>query len=138
MEIIERKNHCYISSYVPISRDATVSWGGIDFKFKNNHKNPIKIKATANNGIIKVDILGIKEELESIIESDTVSKIRYNVEYEKDETSNDDIEETIQNGENGCISEAYRIIEKDGKIICKTLISRDYYSQKNKIIKKGR
>ena len=40
LEVTSRTNHCYVSSYVPISRDATVSWGTLDFKFKNNRKNP--------------------------------------------------------------------------------------------------
>ena len=31
LEVTERTNHTYISSYVPIGRDATDSWGGPDF-----------------------------------------------------------------------------------------------------------
>ena len=35
LKVTERHAHSYISSYVPIGRDATVSWGSLDFKFKN-------------------------------------------------------------------------------------------------------
>ena len=138
IQVIERKSHSYVPSYVPISRDATVSWGVIDFKFKNNKKNPIKIKAEAINGKLRVDILGTKEDLEYKIESDIVSKIRYKIEYEIEESNNTNIKQTIQNGENGYIGETYRITKKDGKIICKTLISKDIYIPKNKIIKIGK
>src|SRR5699024_6531690 len=43
LEVTERTNHTYVSGYVPIGRDATVSWGGPDFKFKNDKEYPIKI-----------------------------------------------------------------------------------------------
>ena len=35
LEITERRNHYFKTSYVPAGRDATVVWGSIDFKFKN-------------------------------------------------------------------------------------------------------
>ena len=33
LEIVSRKNHYFITSYVSASRDATVSYGNIDFKW---------------------------------------------------------------------------------------------------------
>ena len=54
----ERTNHTYISSYVPIGRDATVSWGGPDFKFKNNRDYPIKIEANYANNKLTCKIIG--------------------------------------------------------------------------------
>ena len=58
LEIVERVNHYYISDYVPYGMDATVSWGGPDFKFKNNTDYPIRIEATASGGTTTVKILG--------------------------------------------------------------------------------
>ena len=43
LEITERSNHLFETSYVSPSRDATVYWGSIDFKFKNNTGKTIKI-----------------------------------------------------------------------------------------------
>ena len=43
LEIVERHNHSYVVSYVPAGRDATVAYGGKDFKFKNTRSYPIKI-----------------------------------------------------------------------------------------------
>ena len=42
LEIVDRSNHQFLTSYVTASRDATVSWGSIDFQFKNNRTYPIK------------------------------------------------------------------------------------------------
>lgn len=42
LEITERTNHGFKPSYVKPGLDATVSWGGPDFKFTNNRNYPIK------------------------------------------------------------------------------------------------
>ncbi|QGU94691.1 hypothetical protein GOM49_05830 [Clostridium bovifaecis] len=36
LEVVERDNHSLTVHYVPLSRDAAVSWGSKDFKFRNN------------------------------------------------------------------------------------------------------
>ena len=139
LEVTSRTNHCYVSSYVPVSRDATVSWGTLDFKFKNNRKYPIKIRAYCSNGIVKVDILGVKQDddCEIVIESKVTASIKYSTQYEEDSSFENGKEKVIQNGVNGCVGEAYKVIKKDGKIISRTLISRDRYSSKPKIVVKG-
>ncbi len=42
------------------SRDATVVYGAIDFKFKNNRNYPIKITCSVSNGIANFKIFGLK------------------------------------------------------------------------------
>ena len=63
-DIVERHNHSYGAGYVDPGRDATVSYGSLDFKFKNPRKYPIKITAYINGGVATVSISGIKEENE--------------------------------------------------------------------------
>lgn len=64
LQITERRNHSFTTSYVSPGRDATVVYGVQDFKFKNSRKYPIKIGATVANGIVEFKINGIKEEVE--------------------------------------------------------------------------
>ncbi len=45
LQIVERHPHSLRISYVPANRDATISWGGADLKFRNNKPYPIKILA---------------------------------------------------------------------------------------------
>jgi hypothetical protein len=45
LEIVERHPHSLPVAYVAAQRDATVSWGGADLKFRNNLDVPIKILA---------------------------------------------------------------------------------------------
>jgi vancomycin resistance protein YoaR len=44
LEMVERITHSKEIGYVPTGRDATVSWGGPDLKFKNPHTYPIIIR----------------------------------------------------------------------------------------------
>lgn len=68
LEIVERYNHSSVVSYVNAGLDATVSYGGKDFKFKNSRTNAIMLKADAKNGILTIEVWGIPEEEEYEIE----------------------------------------------------------------------
>ena len=58
LEIVERYAHSYMVSYVPYGMDATVSWGGPDYKFKNNTDSPIRIEAWVSGGQVHVKLIG--------------------------------------------------------------------------------
>ncbi len=58
LEIVERYNHGFISSYMPYGMDATVSWGGPEFRFKNTTDYPIRIEAYASGGAVTVKLIG--------------------------------------------------------------------------------
>ena len=139
LEIVERHNHSYSVSYVPASRDATVSYGGKDFKFKNSRTYPIKIVASAKNGVISVSLKGIKEEKEYDIEikSTTLSTTPYSTTYQDNSNLAEGKEKVIQVGHNGMKSQAYKIVKYNGKTISKTLLSSDTYQPMNRIIEKG-
>ena len=62
LEIIERWPHSYVSSYMPKGMDATVSWGGPEFTFKNNTNYPIRIEAWEEEGYVKVKLIGTDEK----------------------------------------------------------------------------
>ena len=49
LETVERTCHYFAVGYLDKGLDATVSWPGPDFKFKNNREYPIKIIATSNH-----------------------------------------------------------------------------------------
>ncbi len=139
LEIVERSNHYFQTSYVDAGRDATVSWGGPDFKFKNNRTYPIKIEASSKNGVSKVSIKGINEEkeYEVVIQSKVTSIIQKNVKYEEDSSLESSIERVKQEGHNGCTSKAYKILKFNGATISTELLSSDYYHALDKIVLKG-
>lgn len=61
LEIVKRTNHSMPVSYMPLGMDATVSWGGPEFKFRNNRAYPIKLSVTYEGGAITAKIIGANE-----------------------------------------------------------------------------
>jgi Uncharacterized vancomycin resistance protein len=60
MPIIERHRHTKPVHYVPEGRDATVNYGALDLRFKNNRAGPVIIKTSMNNSRIYVEFRGEK------------------------------------------------------------------------------
>ena len=62
LEVVERAPHGLTVGYTPLGQDAAVSWGGPDFRFRNNTNFPIKIVATNELMLVKMQILGTDEK----------------------------------------------------------------------------
>lgn len=108
LEVVERSNHQFVPSYAGASRDATVVYGAIDFKFKNNREYPIKINCSVSNGIANFKIFGLKSEND----------------YEVQITSR-----TTGTTSNAIYSEAYKTLKKNGNIVSTERISKDTYKR---------
>jgi len=139
LNITERHNHQFITSYVDSGRDATVAYGSKDFKFVNNRTYPIKIKMSVAGGIAKVDIYGIKEETEYNINFDVeiVSTIEYATKYKEDKSLKTGQEKIKQLGANGQSVKVYKVMKKNGIEVSRELISQDTYSALNKVVLMG-
>lgn len=66
LEITDVRNHSLASTYAPKGKDATVSDGSIDFKFKNPYKHPIYIKNFVYGGVITSEIYGNSKDKQNI------------------------------------------------------------------------
>lgn len=57
--IIELHHHSNEVGYVPLNQDATVSWGGKDFKLMNNKDYPVIINTITDlkNGSLEIQVL---------------------------------------------------------------------------------
>ena len=106
LEIVERSNHQFVPSYVKASRDATVVYGSIDFKFKNNRDYPIKLVCSVSGGIAKFDIYGLRTDNEYEVEISS---------YVTGSTAS------------STYSEAYRILKQNGQVVSTELLSKDTY-----------
>ncbi len=108
LEIVERSNHQFVPSYAPASRDATVVYGAIDFKFKNNRNYPIKLVCSVANGIANFQIFGLKTDND------------YQVTVTNRVTSTTS---------NSIHSEAYKTLRQNGQVVGTYLLSRDTYKR---------
>ena len=139
LEITEARNHSIPSSYIEKGRDATVSYGAVDLKFRNNYQYPILIQNKVINDTIVTTIYGndrykreidIVTELVETIPNKTIvkeSSVMYNGENFIQEK-----------GRSGYKIKTYRIYKnKNGEILSKEYINESYYPPINKIIIKG-
>lgn len=140
MKIVERWAHGYYSDYLPQSTDATVFWGGLDFKFKNNWEYPIRIEATASYGNVTIKLYGTDTKdyyvkFISEVMTETPSEEVYK-EYLVDNEEGYKDGEVIVTPYTGYTSKSYRVkySKETNRKISTTLENSDRYGVRNKVI----
>ena len=58
LKIVQRSNHSMPVHYVPAGRDATVSYGSLDFRFENSTDGPVYVAARARGGRLTLGLYG--------------------------------------------------------------------------------
>ena len=139
LNVTTRRNHQFVTSYLPAGKDATVVWGSQDFKFINSRKYPIRIVATVEGGNATIQIWGIKEDVEYdiSIETQKVATIAYTTQYVQDSSLPVGQQKIVQAGSNGRKVEAYKVTKLNGKVVSTTLLSRDTYNAMQRIVHVG-
>lgn len=140
LEITERTNHGYKPSYVDPGLDATVSWGGPDFKFTNNRDYPIRIVCDTSNKILNIYIYGLKRDTDYkvVLDAQYVSTVNFKTVYQKDSSLASGQSRVIQSGSNGCKTATYKYLyDANGTLVSSECISRDTYNPHNKIVAVG-
>lgn len=139
LEIINRKPHSYVSSYMPAGMDATVNWGGPDFTFRNNTNYPIKIETWVADGYVHCKLIGTDEkdyyvemEYEIIGYSTAGSVVEV---YPPDNPEGYKDGEVIQTAYNGCTVQTYKLkYDKQTKeLISKEEDQLSKYKKRDKI-----
>lgn len=140
LEIVERYNHGFNPGYVKAGLDATVSWGGPDFKFKNNRNYPIRIVCDSSGKKLRIYIYGLKtpEDCTVVLDARYLSTIPYKTIYQTDSSLATGESKVIQSGSNGCKTATYKYVyNASGTLISSDCISRDTYNPHNKVVAVG-
>lgn len=139
LEVTERHEHMLEVHYAPLGMDATVAYGSLDFRFKNNTDAPVKIVCKASAGKVDVQILGTNAHPDRKVEiiCDRISYTPYGTTIVNDETLEPGTE--IQDGEgfNGAVVNTYKKITENGKEISNKLLHKSVYRMVNRILRVG-
>ncbi len=138
LEVVERHNHEYDTGYVDPGMDATVYFGTLDFRFKNNTEDPIKIVTdySTRNGAdyISVKIYGTNPSGRyAEPESTTYDKVSPTTVYVARDsvTRGQLVLDREQNAYTGISATTYRnIYEKDGTLVEKQEMGTSKYSMR--------
>ena len=142
LEIVERWEHQYKPDYVPLGMDATVYWGDLDYRFRNNTTHPIRIDASVSNGYVHVAFIGtntrdytceLDYEITAYFESTTktidIYPGMYNYAKYKDYSEG----EVIQTAYDGCNVTTYRYkYDLDGNLIDTEVVCYSNYDRRDK------
>ena len=135
LEQVERSEHMFVVTYVDMGMDATIYWGSLDYKFKNNLDYPIKIQANVDNGSCNITFWGEKP-LEKTVEMSY--KILATTPWEEVE----EVDETKEVGfrEEKCtpytgyrVVTYKRVLDKDGKEIFNDVEDYSTYEKRDHI-----
>jgi len=135
LEITARRNHTLPVSYVPLGRDATVSYGATDFKFKNNTNYPVEIRAIAENGKNTIVIVGTDEHPEreiKIVTSQTGTSSP-KVIIEKDPELLEGEIKIESKGTNGSSHISYKVVYENGVEVSRTQLAKSVYAGKDRV-----
>ena len=141
LQIDTRLAHSYVSSYMPKGMDATVSWGGPDFRFTNNTGYPIKIEAWVADGYVHIRLLGSNTKDYTVkMEAEVLSTTDYKTEYKvmtsaaaKKAGYYDG--KVLQTPYTGYSVKSYKCkYDKNGKLISRTYEATSNYKVRNKIV----
>ena len=137
LDIISIKNHSIPSPYISKGRDATVSIGDIDFKFRNNYESPVLIYNEVLEDKVVSTIYGSKndkKEIEILTEITEILPNNIVNKYSKDLYIGQKVIE--EEGRIGYKVNTFRIY-KENNNEKKEFIYESYYPPRDKIILSG-
>ncbi len=140
LEVVERVNHSMPVSYMPAGMDATVSYGSIDLKLKNNTAYPIRVEAIAVGGKMTVNIYGTRDDPtydEIVVFNEAIGSIPYTRVEEPVDWLKVGESRVIQNGSNGGVYRVYQQFRKDGQTVKTLLANKSTYHPTPQIVQVG-
>ena len=139
MQVLERKPHMYPVGYVNPGLDATVYWGAVDFKFKNDYSKPILIQASVANGKVTLSFLGTKEHDYTVkMTYELVETIPYEEKEILDETKPAGFRQQTQQPHTGYVYWSYKnYYDLNGNFLRKEKCAISEYEKYDSIVTVG-
>ena len=139
LEIVDRANHRYISSYIEKGMDATVSWGGPEFRFRNDTDYPIKVETKYEKNTLTVNIYGTKTDDTYVkMTHKVISTTPYNVVRQETSDLPYGTEQQKQSPYTGYVVETYRnLYDGEGNLISSKFEAKNTYRARDEIILVG-
>jgi vancomycin resistance protein YoaR len=138
LNIVERHNHTFASSYIGLGMDATVSWGGPDFRISNNREDPIRVEARYSDGRATVTFWGTRTDKRSVkMTSETLETIPYTTVRRSTSGLKKGKTSVTQEGSDGYRVQTYKEVYDDGVLVSREKEALSVYSPHQKIISVG-
>jgi vancomycin resistance protein YoaR len=138
LEIMERHPHQLAVSYIEPSQDAAIAPGYEDLKIRNTTAGYIYVETESGGGRVTFRLYGDAPDGQEIkIESKVLGSRPFTTRYQADSSLKPGQQVVSVAGHAGLVSEAYRAVYQDGKLVKRDLLSRDSYLPTNAVILTG-
>jgi len=136
LEVIERINHGLTIPYLPNGQDATINWGMIDYRFRNNTDYPIKIETIVNGRNLTVRLLGTKtDDSYIVIRNEEISVTEPITVEREDESVSRGRTVVFTEGQAGYVVDTYQdFYDSNDNLIHSRYVDRSTYRVQNRII----
>jgi vancomycin resistance protein YoaR len=138
LEIVRRQHHSFPVSYLPAGRDATVSYGSIDFRFRNSLPHPIALDAKVVGRRVVFQVHGHRDDRKEVrIVQSNQSSVKAGATTVTDPRlprGRRVVDSAAKPGRRVTVA---RIVSQDGKVIRRDVVSRDYYRPFPTVIRVG-
>jgi len=136
LKIVERWAHRYAPSYIPLGMDATVSWGGPDYKFENDTPYPIRIDISWESNNITVSVTGTNVTGNyATMTYVTLSTTPWETVYEEDPSIAPGTQEVKTTAYTGIKVQSYQHhYDKDGNLLYTEFEATSDYKHRDKVI----
>jgi len=137
LPVVERHNHSLYISHYPKGRDATVSWGGPDFKFRNDTSNWILVATAYTNSSVTVSLYGTETGYK--VEYQTgpfTNTVAFPVREIKDPTLPVGTKIVDEKGASGRTVVVTRVVKKNGAVI-RTDTFKSVYKPAEEVVRVG-
>ena len=137
LPVVQRRNHSFYISHYPKGRDASVSWGGPDFKFKNDTPDWVLIATGYSSSSLTISLYGTDPGYEVTAKVGEWTNIKpHPVEEIEDPTLPEDTRVIEDSGVDGRSVVVKRIVRKGGTIVREDSF-RSVYTPKTEVVKVG-
>ncbi len=137
LPVVERKNHSFYISHYPKGRDATVSWGGPDFKFKNDTEQWVLVATGVSSSSLTISIYGTDPGYDVLAQVGNWTNVKpHPVEEVKDDTMPEGSRVVEDGGVDGRTIVVTRIVTKDGSEVRRDTFN-SVYRPKAEVVRVG-
>ena len=140
LQVDTRTPHTWPSDYVEVGTDATVSWGGPEFRFTNSSEYPIALHAYYGNQKVTVELYGrpLPDGMTIKLKGEIVSRTEAKVEYKADSDMALGEKVTEKSAHDAIKAKSYKIYyDADGNEIKREDYKDSSYPMINKVVRVG-
>ena len=137
LPVIERRNHSLYISHYPKGRDASVSWGGPDIKFKNDTEHWVLVATAYTNSTVTISLYGTDPGYDVSYKTGEFTDFKdYPIKEIKDATLPQGTRIIDEKGVRGRSISVTRTVTKNGAVV-RTDTFRSVYKASEEVVRVG-